>query len=122
MLSPQARALALACLTIGALFSYDARIIGPSSIGGFAGVKWRGEDLRPYGRRRRLAFERLREMALRAAREVDATLEPSIDNAAMCCMLDIVTQIGAYSGNGFNLLDRDSDSVPPSLPQAAKRN
>lgn len=88
------QALVYSAFAIGTLYSYDASIIGPSPYTTFAHLS-PGMDLRSYGKKRRPAFEQMRELAMRAAREVDVWMEPTVDNAGTCNLLDIVSRIGA---------------------------
>lgn len=88
------QALVYSAFAIGTLYSYDASIIGPSPYTSFADLL-PGMDLRSYGKRRRPAFEQMRELAMRAAREVDVWMEPTVDNAGTCNLLDIASRIGA---------------------------
>lgn len=90
------QALVYSAFAIGTLYSYDASIIGPSPYTSFADLSSSsGMDLRSYGKRRRPAFEQMRELAMRAAREVDVWMEPTVDNAGTCNLLDIASRIGA---------------------------
>ncbi|GAA5984885.1 hypothetical protein JCM10908_002436 [Rhodotorula pacifica] len=86
------QALAYSAFTIGTLYSYDSSIIGSSHISSFADLAV-GQDLRAYGKKRRPAFEQMRDLALRAAKEVDVWMEPTVDNAATCSLLDISTRV-----------------------------
>lgn len=95
LLPPATRALALATFAIGSLYTFDPAIIGPSPFRSYSDIEWRGRDLRPYGRKRRRAFEGLRDAALRAAKENEVTVVPSVDNAACCVLIDVLLQMGA---------------------------
>ncbi|TKA54046.1 hypothetical protein B0A53_03328 [Rhodotorula sp. CCFEE 5036] len=91
----ETQALVYSAFAIGTLYSYDASIIGPSPYTSFADLSSSstGMDLREYGKRRRPAFEQMRELAMRAAREVDVWMEPTVDNAGTCNLLDIASRI-----------------------------
>ena len=93
----ETQALVYSAFAIGTLYSYDASIIGPSPYTSFADLSSSstGMDLREYGKRRRPAFEQMRELAMRAARKVDVWMEPTVDNAGTCNLLDIASRIGA---------------------------
>ncbi|POY76197.1 hypothetical protein BMF94_0717 [Rhodotorula taiwanensis] len=93
LLPPATRALALATFAIGSLYTFDPAIIGPSPFRSYSDIEWRGRDLRPYGRKRRRAFEGLRDAALRAAKENEVTVVPSVDNAACCVLIDVLLQM-----------------------------
>ncbi|GAA5880285.1 hypothetical protein JCM3774_002480 [Rhodotorula dairenensis] len=85
-------ALVYSAFTIGTLYSYDSSIIGPSPHTSFASLD-PGSDLRVYGKRRRPAFEQMKDLAMRAARVGDVWMEPTVDNAGTCNLLDIASRI-----------------------------
>lgn len=96
------QALVYSAFTIGTLYSYDSSIIGPSPYTNFTSLG-PGQDLRQYGKRRRPAFEQMRDLALRAAREVDVWMEPTVDNAGTCNLLDVASRIGTAPFLGLSV-------------------
>lgn len=104
LLSPEQRILAYAVLAIGATLSFAPAIIGTAATPGpasFEAVDGLGEDLREYGRRRRAACEALTKLALEKAKEGDVMLNPSLDNAATCYILDSLVNIRASHSLGL---------------------
>ncbi|GAA5836344.1 hypothetical protein JCM9279_000360 [Rhodotorula babjevae] len=97
-LDVQAHVCAYVAFAIGSLVSYDPLIIGdgPGATSFKAMETLVGElkDLRDFGRRRRAAFETMRDHALKIAREADILVEPSRLNAMSCAMLDYLTGTG----------------------------
>jgi len=120
-LDVQARVCVYVALAVGSLVSHDAVILGegPCTTSFKAMETLAGElkDLRPFGRRRRAAFETMRDHALKMAREADVLLEPSKLNAMSCVLLDYLTGTSAspFFCTRSSTLPRPLPPFPPAL-------
>lgn len=88
--------LGLAALAVGALFTIDADFVGVHDppLVSYADVDRLGNDLRSLGRRRRMAFEGLRDAALRRAKDSDVLFSCTPASAATCWVVDYLEAVG----------------------------
>ncbi|KAJ7777708.1 hypothetical protein DFH07DRAFT_1056474 [Mycena maculata] len=91
----ESRALALAIAALGSLISFHESVLGqgprPESFADLSFFRTH-PDLFSCGMRRALAFRSLRAEAFKAAWEAGIMLQPSIENAASCFLLDLLEQ------------------------------
>ncbi|GAA5867892.1 hypothetical protein JCM8547_003407 [Rhodosporidiobolus lusitaniae] len=95
LLPTSARAQARAIFAVAGLFSFSPLIVGSDgpTAGSFAEVSALAPDLRSFGRRRREAVRALKLEAVRAAKDADVMLEPTVENCATCMLLNVLSDL-----------------------------
>ncbi|KAF7305483.1 Zn(2)-C6 fungal-type domain-containing protein [Mycena chlorophos] len=99
LLHPSLRVLALAIICAASLASFHPSVLGDGprptsladSVSFFASAST--QDLLGCGLRRAPAFQALRNEAFKAAWETGVMLQPSVENAAACFLLDLMEQV-----------------------------
>ncbi|KAF7290675.1 Zn(2)-C6 fungal-type domain-containing protein [Mycena indigotica] len=103
LLHPPSRVLALCVLTAASLASPHHSVLGPGPRPASLAESTQflatasSQDLLACGIRRSATFRALRNEALKAAWECGSMLQPSVENAASCFMLDLMEQVD-FSG------------------------
>ncbi|GAA5985123.1 hypothetical protein JCM10908_002531 [Rhodotorula pacifica] len=92
-LPPDLRVVALCALAIGAAFSSDPSVLSGDSVGDTSSEITYGSDLRAFGRRRQDAVRQLMKAAVDAAHLGNTLFDATIEHAASCYMLDVLTQM-----------------------------
>ncbi|KAF8166880.1 hypothetical protein K438DRAFT_1983927 [Mycena galopus ATCC 62051] len=95
LLPPQSRVVALCIISVTSLASFHESILRPGPRPkSFTDHEFftSSADLRGCGVRRTSAHRALRVKAIRSACEIGVMLEPTEENALLCCLLDLLDQ------------------------------